>query len=160
MVQISEVDRNFGREVVSRLMDNGFRASTADGAVVEFGLVRHALLAKVAAGLVRIEDVCDAHPELLRAARNFGRSTGETCPVCHDEQLVEVTYVFGARLPAGGTCPSSRAELLKLERREEPVQCYAVEVCVACSFHHLVRKWIAGGRRARRVLGQRKKVGE
>jgi hypothetical protein len=141
-------------------MNKSFRTSTADGAVVEFGLVRHALLAKVAAGLIRHEDICDAHPELLRAAKNIGRSTGETCPVCHDEQLVEVTYVFGARLPAGGTCPTSRGELLKLERREEPVQCYAVEVCVGCCFHHLVRKWSAGGRRARRVLSQQKKVGQ
>jgi hypothetical protein len=85
----------------------------------------------------------------LRAARNLGRSTGENCPVCHDAELVEVTYVFGARLPSGGTCPSTRAELLKLERREDPVQCYAVEVCVACSFHHLVRKWAAGGKTRR-----------
>ena len=129
-----------------------FRSSTANGAVVEFGLVRHALLAKLAAGQLRAEDVCDAHPELLRAARNIGRSTGETCPVCHDAELVEVTYVFGARLPSGGTCPSTRAELLKLERREDPVQCYAVEVCIECSFHHLVRKWAAGGKTRRRRL--------
>ena len=94
-------------------MDKRFRSSTANGAVVEFGLVRHALLAKVAAGLLRYEDVCDAHPELLRAAKNLGRKTGETCPVCSDVELVEVTYVFGARLPSGGTCPSSRAELLE-----------------------------------------------
>ena len=86
-------------------MDKSFRTSTADGAVVEFGLVRHALLAKLAAGTLRYEDVCDAHPELLRAAKNIGRSTGETCPVCREAELVEVTYVFGARLPAGGTCP-------------------------------------------------------
>ena len=142
-------------------MDKRFRTSTADGAVVEFGLVRHALLAKVAAGLVRCEDVCDAHPELLRAAKNVGRRTGETCPLCGDVELVEVTYVFGARLPAGGTCPTSRADLLKLERREDPVQCYAVEVCVGCNFHHLVRKWAAGGRRVRRThVVQRKEVGE
>ena len=49
---------------------------------------------------------------------------------------------------------------MKLERREEPVQCYAVEVCTACSFHHLVRKWSAGGRRARRQVRERKEVGE
>ena len=145
--------------VVSPVMDKRFRTTTANGAVVEFGLVRHALLAKVAAGLLRYEDICDAHPELLRAAKNLGRKTGETCPVCGDLELVEVTYVFGARLPAGGTCPATRAELLKLERREEPVQCYAVEVCTGCSFHHLVRKWSAGGRRARRPA-QRKEVGE
>jgi hypothetical protein len=141
-------------------MEKRFATSTADGAVVEFGLVRRALLAKLAEGLLRHEDVCDAHPELLRAARNVGRSTGENCPVCHDHELVEVTYVFGARLPAGGTCPGTRAELLKLERREEPVQCYAVEVCVGCSFHHLARRWATGGRRARAAKGAREeKVG-
>ncbi len=145
---------------MSPLMDKRFRTSTADGAVVEFGLVRHALLAKVASGQLRYEDVCDAHPELLRAARNIGRKTGETCPVCSECELVEVTYVFGARLPSGGTCPTSRAELLKLERREEPVQCYAVEVCVGCSFHHLVRKWAAGGHRSRRSVSFVKEVGE
>jgi Family of unknown function (DUF5318) len=139
-------------------MDKSLRTSTANGAVVEFGLVRHALLAKLAAGQIRFEDVCDAHPELLRAAKNIGRASGETCPVCHDFELVEVTYVFGARLPPGGTCPTSRAELLRLERREDPVQCYAVEVCVGCAFHHLVRKWAAGGRRRKAV--QRQKVGE
>ena len=139
---------------MSALMDSSFRTTTADGAVVEFGLVRHALLAKIAAGTLRASDVCDAHPELLRAARNIGRSTGETCPVCSDVELVEVTYVFGARLPAGGTCPTSRSELLKLERRADPVQCYAVEVCVGCSFHHLVRKWSAGGRSARRTMAK------
>jgi hypothetical protein len=133
-------------------MVSSFRTSTANGAVVEFGLVRHALLAKIVAGVLRAADVCDAHPELLRAAKNIGRATGERCPVCSDVELVEVTYVFGARLPAGGTCPTSRAELLKLERRAEPVQCYAVEVCTGCSFHHLVRKWSAGARSARRAI--------
>jgi hypothetical protein len=139
---------------MSALMDSSFRTTTADGAVVEFGLVRHALLAKIAAGTLRASDVCDAHPELLRAAKNIGRSTGEICPVCSDVELVEVTYVFGARLPSGGTCPPSRAELLKLERRADPVQCYAVEVCTGCSFHHLVRKWSAGGRPVRRVIAK------
>ena len=135
-------------------MDSTFRTTTADGAVVEFGLVRHALLAKIAAGVLRAADVCDAHPELLRAARNLGRSTGEICPICDEVELVEVTYVFGARLPSGGTCPTTRAELLELERRVDPVQCYAVEVCTACSFHHLARKWVAGGRPARRAAAR------
>ena len=145
---------------MSPLMEKRFATSTADGAVVEFGLVRRALLAKLEEGLLRHEDICDAHPELLRAARNVGRATGENCPVCHDHELVEVTYVFGARLPAGGTCPATRAELLKLERRDEPVQCYAVECCVGCSFHHLARRWVTGGRRSRSAKGGREeKVG-
>lgn len=130
-------------------MSEPFRRTTADGAVVEYGLVRRALLAALATGAVTRDDVCDAHPELLRAAQHLGRSSGESCPVCSEAELREVTYVFGARLPPGGACPATRAELLKLERREEPVQCYAVEACLACHFHHLARKWSAGGRRAR-----------
>ncbi len=137
--------------VVSPVMERGLGSSSATGAVVEYGLVRHALLARLASGQIGREDVCDAHPELVRAATHFGRPSGEACPVCSGRELVEVTYVFGARLAPGGTCPSSRAELSRLERREEPVQCYAVEVCLGCRFHHLARKWAAGGRRARRA---------
>ena len=132
-------------------MDRTRAATTANGAVVEFGLVRHALLAALAAGSLTRDEVCDAHPELVRAATHLGRKSGERCPVCEENELREVTYVFGARLPAGGACPSTRTELLKLERREEPVQCYAVEVCVTCHFHHLARRWTAGGRQIRRA---------
>jgi hypothetical protein len=130
-------------------MERGLGRSTADGAVVEFGLVRRALLERLREGVISPEEVCDAHPELVRAAKNLGRATGETCPVCAEEELVEVTYVFGSRLPPGGTCPTTRADLLKLERREDPVQCYAVECCTACRFNHLARRWAAGGVRAR-----------
>lgn len=124
---------------------------SAGSAVVEYGLVRHTLVSRLAAGTIGRDEICDAHPELLRAARNLGRPAGERCPVCDEKDLVEVTYVFGARLPAGGTCPLTRAELARLERRAEPVQCYAVEVCTGCHFHHLARRWSAGGRSSRRA---------
>ena len=74
-------------------------------ASVEYRLVRNAKAAAVRSGRLSAEDVCDAHPELLRAARNIGRPTEDRCPVCDDAVTVEVTYVFGAKLPAGGTCP-------------------------------------------------------
>jgi len=123
--------------------------------VVEYGLVRHRLVEAMRKGRVRREDVCDAHPELLRAGANIGRPTDRECPVCDAKHTREVTYVFGAKLPAGGTCPATKAELSRLERREEPVVCYAVEVCVACKFHHLSRKWQAGGRTQRRAARKR-----
>ena len=69
-------------------------------------------------------DVCDAHPELLRAARNVGRPTGETCPICEEADLVDVTFVFGSRLPPGGRCVASQAELTRYWRRKDPVVCY------------------------------------
>jgi hypothetical protein len=123
--------------------------------VVEYGLVRHRLLESLRKGKVRREDVCDAHPELLRAAAHLGLPTDRSCPVCDAASTVEVTYVFGSKLPPGGTCPSTSAELTRLERREEPVICYAVEACTGCGFHHLARKWQAGGRSTRRSAKQR-----
>lgn len=123
--------------------------------IVEYGLVRHRLVESLRKGKVRREDVCDAHPELLRAAQHLGRPTDHACPVCDAAATREVTYVFGSKLPPGGTCPSTKAELARLERREEPVVCYAVEACTSCGFHHLVRKWQAGGRTVRRSAKRR-----
>jgi hypothetical protein len=113
---------------------------------VEYRLVRNALVRDVKRGRVGAVDVCDAHPELLRAARNIGRPSGDDCPICGDEQIVQVTYVFGAGLPAGGRCPGTIAELDRLRRRADPVVCFDVEVCPGCSWHHLLRKYPAGGR--------------
>ena len=129
---------------------DGFRSG-----VVEYGLVRHRVVEALRKGKVRREDVCDAHPELLRAAKHLGRPTDRPCPVCDAPTTREVTYVFGAKLPPGGTCPSTKAELTRLERREEPVICYAVEACTGCGFHHLARKWQAGGRPQRRASRKR-----
>jgi hypothetical protein len=126
------------------------RAVSADiSAGVEYRLVRNAAVRAVQRGRTQKIDVCDAHPELLRAARNVGRPTKEMCPICDDCRLVKVTFVFGAKLPAGGRCPGTVAELNQLKRRPEPVLCYEVEVCPDCAWHHLMRKYPAGGPKAK-----------
>lgn len=117
---------------------------------VEYRLVRNAVVADVRRGRVLAEDVCDAHPELLRAARNVGKPTGEPCPICEDAETTQVTYVFGAGLPPGGRCPGSARELSQLRRRPQPVLCYDVEVCPSCAWHHLTRKYQSGGTASRR----------
>ena len=59
------------------------RAVSADiSAGVEYRLVRNRLVRDVERGRTMKIDVCDAHPELLRAARNVGRPTKEPCPIC------------------------------------------------------------------------------
>ena len=115
---------------------------------MEYRLVRDALVRDVRGGRVEVGDVCDAHPELLRAARNIGRPLVEGCPICGEVRTVQVTYVFGAGLPAGGRCPGTATELERLRRRSEPVLCYDVEVCPTCAWHHLLRRYPAGGRGA------------
>jgi hypothetical protein len=125
------------------------------GAQVEYRLVRNAVVRDVRRGRLTAVDVCDAHPELLRAARNVGKPTGEDCPICEVNSTVQVTYVFGAHLPPGGSCPGTVRELERLRRREEPVICFEVEVCPDCAWHHLMRRYPAGGRPARRRGGSR-----
>ena len=122
-------------------------------AQVEYRIVRNGLVREVERGRVNRVDVCDAHPELLRAARNVGRPTKEVCPICDEGRLVTVTFVFGAKLPPGGRCPGTAAELKALCRRPEPVLCYEVEVCPSCAWHHLMRKYPAGGGKARAEEG-------
>lgn len=128
---------------------------TGNGGRVEYRLARNAVVSEYKKGRLSRLDVCDAHPELLRAARNVGSPLAEQCPICEEADLVQVTYVFGPRLPPNGTCPGTTKELDRLCRRAEEVACYVVEVCPQCSWNHLTRMYPAGGRhraRARAAL--------
>jgi len=114
------------------------------GGRVEYLLARNAVVREYRKGRLSRLDVCDAHPELLRAARNLGHPSGEPCPICEEADLVEVTFVFGSRLPSGGRCVATQIELTRYWRRKDPVVCYVVEVCAECSWNHLARMYPAG----------------
>jgi hypothetical protein len=120
--------------------------TVASGGRVEYQLARNAVVREFRRGRLSRLDVCDAHPELLRAARNLGRAMGQPCPICEDDTLVDVTYVFGPRLPPGGRCVTTATELARYKRRKEPVVCYVVEVCTECSWNHLLRMFPAGAK--------------
>ena len=64
-------------------------------ATVDYSLAKRALINQVRTGLVSWTDICDAHPELMRAAEHVGEQTRRECPVCHDARLKLVTYVYG-----------------------------------------------------------------
>ena len=126
------------------------RGAPAAAAVghVDYRLARNAIVSEFRKGRLSRRDVCDAHPELLRAARNVGQAKHEPCPICESDGLALVSYAFGGRLPAHGRCLSSGAELLKLAERATAVTCYVVEVCPDCSWNHLSRTFPVGGRAA------------
>ena len=118
------------------LVSVSFRSGALDGVQtsptggqVEYLLARNAVIREFRKGRLSRLDVCDAHPELLRVARNLGRPTGEQCPICEESDLVEVTFVFGSRLPPGGRCVATQTELARYWRRKDPVVCYVIEVC-------------------------------
>lgn len=117
-----------------------------DGGFVDYRLIRRHTVDEFRRGRLSRLDVCDAQPELLRAARHLGRPLSPPCPICDDENLVTVSFVFGSRLPAHGRCVSSAREMAKLRRRAEPVHCYVVEVCPDCAWNHLLQAFPVGGR--------------
>jgi hypothetical protein len=90
--------------------------------------------------------VCDAHPELIRAAGNVGTPLDQPCPICDESKLRLVTYVFGSRLPAHGRCVSTAKELATLNRRRDELSAYVVEACIGCQWHHLRKVIPLGGR--------------
>lgn len=116
---------------------------------VEYRLARNSVVTEYQRGRLSRLDVCDAHPELLRAARSVGEMTMETCPICEEDRLVHVSFAFGSRLPPGGRCIASATERARLSRRTEPASCYVVEVCPSCSWNHLFRMYVVGGRGSR-----------
>lgn len=117
-----------------------------EAAWVDYRLIRRHTVDEFRRGRLSRLDVCDAQPELLRAARHAGRSASQPCPICDDDTLVTVSFVFGSRLPAHGRCVTSAREMAKLRRRAEPVHCYVVEVCPDCAWNHLLQAFPVGGR--------------
>ena len=113
---------------------------------VDYRLARNAVVSEFRKGRLSRLDVCDAQPELLRAALNASEESREDCPICEEAKVRLVSYVFGSRLPASGRCVTSRRELAKLTRDGRELACYVVEVCPNCSWNHLAQSFpITGG---------------
>ncbi|MBW3574886.1 MAG: DUF5318 domain-containing protein [Actinobacteria bacterium] len=117
---------------------------------VDYRLARQAVISEYRKGRIAHHEVCDAHPELLRAARNVGEESSQQCPICDDARIVLVTYVFGQRMPPSGRCVSTRAEMQRLARGAGERFAYVVEVCPDCRWNHLARTFPLGRGRSPR----------
>lgn len=95
-------------------------------------------------GRLARHEVCDAHPELKRAAQSASEATDMACPICEQDHIVLVTYAFGSRLPASGRCITTKGELAKLAKGRSQLAAYVVEVCPSCSWNHLARTFLLG----------------
>jgi len=107
--------------------------------VVDHRLARRALINEFKRGRLQRHEVCDAHPELIRAARHLGEPTQTPCPICEETNVVLLTYVFGHGLPKHGRCVTKREEITALRRTSHDYAAYVVEACPSCSWHHLLR---------------------
>jgi len=116
---------------------------------VDYRLARSVVVSEFRKGRLSRLDVCDAHPELVRAAANVGEETAEDCPICEETKLRLVSYVFGTGLPPSGKCVTTKREMSKLTRVSRDLACYVVEVCPSCAWNHLAQTFAVGARRAR-----------
>jgi hypothetical protein len=112
--------------------------------VVDYALQRRSLLADVHSGRVGVGEVCDASPYLLRAARFHGRPTDETCPLCHRDQLTQVSWIFGDELRHAAGSARHPDEIDALANSHGDFSVYVVEVCGTCSWNHLVLSYVTG----------------
>jgi len=116
---------------------------------IDYRLARRAVLREWRLGKVGRAEVCDAHPELVRAARNLGEETTQECPICEKSNLRLVSYVYGDSLKAAnGRCITNQDELDRLGEHYDEFACYVVEVCTECNWNHLTRSYLLGRRHA------------
>ena len=120
-------------------------AGGADGpGEIDYRLARRSLISEYKKGRLAQHEVCDAHPELVRNARECSEPSRILCPICEEANIVLVTYAFGARLPASGRCITSKGELAKLAKGRSQLAAYVVEVCPECSWNHLAKTFLLG----------------
>ena len=105
--------------------------------VVDYTLAKRALLGSFKRGGLSRLEICDAHPELLRAARYLGEVASRPCPVCEGDDLRLLAYVYADGLRANNGRAFRLREALMLAARQRGGACYVVEVCVDCSWNHL-----------------------
>ncbi len=122
-------------EVFQRSGPNGRLAG------IEYLLAKKDLLRRYKAGQVAKNDVCDAHPDLIRAAKAIGAPSGQVCEICEIGDIVHVSYAFGPKLPPHGRCIAGSDELDRLRETVTEFTCYVVEVCPQCHWNHLVRQF-------------------
>ena len=131
------------------------------GPIVDYALARRSTLEAVRGGRLATTEVCDAHPELLRAGKNIGEEVAGPCPVCSHETLRWVRYVYGDELKHNnGRVVYPLEWLRELASAHDQFTCYVVEVCTDCSWNHLVRSYVTGRKfGARPQLAERKQRG-
>jgi hypothetical protein len=110
--------------------------------VVDYTLAKRALLREFRSGLLSRLDICDAHPELMRAARYLGSKATKPCPVCQKDELRLLAYVYGDGMDRDNGRAYDLQEGLTIAAGRRGT-CYVVEVCTDCSWNHLSEAFLA-----------------
>ena len=111
--------------------------------MVDYTLAKRALLHNFRRGLLSRLEICDAHPELIRAAKYLGAEASLPCPVCQANDLRRVAYVYGEGLHRSNGRAFEVQEALAIASGARGRKAYVVEVCTGCSWNHLAEAFLA-----------------
>jgi len=114
-----------------------------DLGVVDYTLAKRALIRSFRQGLLSRLEICDAHPELLRAAKYLGEHATRPCPICRSDDLRLLAYVFADGLKTNNGRAFEIREGLALAASQRGGACYVVEVCMGCYWNHLSEAFLA-----------------
>lgn len=114
--------------------------------LVDYTLQRRCVLSQIQSGRASLDEVCDASPYLVRAAKFHGLPTELACPVCRKENLTHVYWVFGDELGQAAGSARTPDELDRLAEAIGEFDVRQVEVCRSCSWNHLVLAFVMGHR--------------
>jgi hypothetical protein len=158
------------------------RATVGVRSFVDYALVRQATLHDLRSGYVTTTDVCDPHPDLIRAALHHGEPSSRSCPVCRGGEsraghrldprlginggpglpgaggLVFLRYAYGDELGQFSGRIRSQEELAEMSADAGDVKVYVVEVCIACGWNHLVASYVVGDGHPRRAPRRQRTV--
>lgn len=112
--------------------------------VIDYVLTRRSVLEHIKQDALAREDVCDADPYLLRAAKHHGEQTERLCPTCQRNELTHVIYVFGDDLGYRSGSTSNTTEVVTMAYEYGHFRVYIVEVCTSCHWNHLFMSYVLG----------------
>jgi hypothetical protein len=164
------------------------RATVGVRSFVDYALVRQSTLHDLRSGYVTTTDVCDPHPDLIRAALHHGEPSTRSCPVCREAQpsrgrpgddsdrldprlringgpglpgaggLVFLRYAYGDELGQFSGRIKAQNEIVELAAGAGDVKVYVVEVCISCGWNHLVASYVVGDGQPRRAPRRQRTV--
>lgn len=127
--------------------------------VIDYSLQRRATLANLfRGGATNMDDVCDADPYTLRAAKHHGEPAPTPCPVCRKSQLRILNYVFGDELGQFSGRIKSKIEIEAMAHEHGEIRIYVLEVCQDCGWNHLVESYVVGDGTPRKPPRRRRTV--
>ncbi|MBP3088224.1 hypothetical protein EML15_03555 [Corynebacterium sp. sy017] len=111
--------------------------------VISHKLQRLQVLQAWRGGHIRREEICDADFILVTAAQHHGFSAPYQCPICANNQLLFVYWVYGDELGRISSSARTLKEIQEYVEKGKSFSIHTVEVCPVCRWNHVLEEAVA-----------------